>query len=119
MQNLYIKNPKNNFGKMYLFSFEKVNWDMKQIILIIITLVLGWIIGTWTSGIEDAIWLTVNDIIPKCDDLNEEYQKLCRTTNQAYYTGKLIFGIAGFIGTVGSVLTILKKIGLFDWKKID
>lgn len=85
-----------------------------RIVVIIVVLVFGLIVGTLTSGIEDYLWLAVNDIIPECDKMEDEAKKACKNLNSAYYTGKSMFFVIGLFGTISPIYTALYKIGLFD-----
>ena len=85
-----------------------------KICIAFIVLIGGLIVGSVASIAEDVIWLATNSGIPDCDNQEDNYKKICKNLNQAYYTGKNMFFMLGTFGTIIPIYTFLAKNGFFS-----
>ena len=87
--------------------------NILKIVVAVIVLIGGFSIGSITSGVEDALWLASDRLIPECDEMEGNWKQSCKNLNTAYYTGKSMFFMIGFFGTILPVYTFLVKNGFF------
>jgi len=84
---------------------------MNNWFIVLAVAVISGIIGSIIGGIaQDAIWMASEGFVPDCDKLADSWQELCREQNQAYYSGKAMIQIFGFIIPFVILFTFLKKL---------
>ena len=81
-----------------------------RIVGVVVAIFAG-IIGVIIGGIvEDIMWLAIEGTIPECENMQNDWKKACRNTNQSYYTGKIMFQTIGFFAPFITIIAFIEKL---------